>query len=283
MAEAVLNQLHTPSEPYAVLPRSSSDNRIIQEIGGTLDLAGFKLEHTHRILDFGCGTGRHVAVFREAGYDAYGVDLRDFFQSAPAGQKSWFSLSSNRYIYQLPYPDHYFDVIYSTHVLEHVVYYEPALEEMRRVLKPEGITIHIFPSKWRPIEPHFFAPFGGSIPWWPWLILWGMAGLVNPSLPKSLSLSERAAVNWKASRTNYTYYSLRELKFLFGLYFGNVRFVEKEFVLATVSTSRFSRLVKKASKVFPPIFWLYRHFHTRVVALDGYGDPERFREGWILY
>lgn len=261
----------------------TTDETILSQIKGTLALAGPPLKPSARILDLGCGSGSQARAFLNAGYDAYGVDLQDWVIREGSEDQKRFRVSLDPYIYRLPFPDNFFDVVYSARVLEHVVYYEPALKEMRRVLKPDGVSIHIFPSKWRPIEGHFRAPFGGAIRWWPWLKLWALLGMNNRKLPKELSRHERALVNWKASRTNYTYYSMRELKFLFGLFFSDIRFVEREFVSATRDQSSFSSRIDKLAKVFPAIFWLYRHFHTRVVVLSGYSDVQRNNGGLPLF
>lgn len=267
----------------AVAERIASTHGIIPQVKHSLSLLGFDLQLHHKILDFGCGSGRDVYAFRDVGYTTHGIDLHDFLALRSPDDRQWFRLSRDPHIYRLPFPDNYFDVIYSNQVLEHIVYYEPALQEMRRVLKPDGICIHIFPAKWRPIEAHFRAPFGGVIRWEPWLRLWAMLGVRNAGLPSGFSGKEHAAINWKASRTNYTYQSHKELKFLFGLFFSRVTFAEKEFVWATLAGSRFSRLINSIAKIFPLIFWLYRHFHTKVAVLSGYSDPERNRNGVILF
>jgi SAM-dependent methyltransferase len=266
-----------------ILERAKIEHSIFHQVQGTLSRLGFDLQQHHSILDFGCGSGHDVYELRDIGYQAFGVDLHDFLQLRSPDDRQWFRLSRDPCIYRLPYPDNHFDVIYSNQVLEHVVYYEPALQEMRRVLKPNGICIHIFPARWRVIEAHFRAPFGGAIRWEPWFKFWAMLGVHNPGLPAGLSAKEHAAINWKASRTNYTYHSHKELRFFFSLFFSRVTFAEKEFVGATLAASRVSRLTHSIAKVFPPIFWFYRQFHTKVAVLSGYSDPERSRDGVILY
>lgn len=271
----------SPSAASAGIEREGS---LVPQVVGTLARCGFKLNKSHFILDFGCGTGRHVAAFRDAGYCAYGVDIKGgLWESCAPDERSWLRLSPNRFIYQIPWPDSSFDVVYSNQVFEHLMHYEPALEEIRRVLKPQGVVINIFPSKWRLIEPHFFCPLGSWLRWWPWIKLWSMVGTACPTLPPGFTRSEKAEINWRTSRTHLAYHSLRELKFLFGLYFGRVRFAEKEFVLATLESSWFSRLINRASKVLPPTLWLYRHLHTKVAILDGYNQPARMVGNYDLY
>lgn len=256
---------------------------IVTIVKGTLHRVGFELQPSHSVLDFGCGSGRDVYAFRDAGYRAFGVDLKDFLHLRSSADRQWFELSSSPHIYQLPYPDNSFDVIYSNQVLEHVVHYEPALQEMRRVLKPDGVCLHVFPSKWRPIEAHFRAPFGGAIRWEPWLMLWAFLGLKNRGLPEGLSAREHARINWMASRTNYTYHSYKELRFLFSLYFSRVRFAEAAFVRATANVSAFSRLVGSMSSAVPAVYWFYRHFHTKVVVLEGTASVQRSCDDVVLF
>ena len=51
---------------------------------------------------------------------------------------------------KIPFPDNYFDIVFSSNVLEHVSKVEEFQEEIQRVLKDSGIAIHIVPStSWR--------------------------------------------------------------------------------------------------------------------------------------
>jgi 2-polyprenyl-3-methyl-5-hydroxy-6-metoxy-1,4-benzoquinol methylase len=38
-------------------------------------LALFKKHNVNRILDLGCGSGRHVIYFAKKGFDVYGIDV----------------------------------------------------------------------------------------------------------------------------------------------------------------------------------------------------------------
>ena len=67
----------------------------------------------------------------------------------------------------LPFPDKYFDIVITNHVIEHVgdqqkqIYH---LEEIRRVLKDDGIIYLAVPNRWRLIEPHYKLPL---LSWFP--------------------------------------------------------------------------------------------------------------------
>lgn len=244
---------------------------LVAALSAVMSKLGRPMGTAMSILDFGCGAGREVYRLRDCGYEnVLGVDLGDYLQLRAPGDSRWFSLSLDPHVYRLPYPDNSFDLVYSTQVLEHLRFYEPALSEIRRVLKPDGVCIHIFPSKWRLIEPHFRIPFGSFIRLAWYLRLWTYLGIRPPDRPAHSSRSQDAERSWQVSRTSLNYLTLKELRFFASLSFADVRFMEKEFVEANATFSRLSRLVHRLGQVFPPIFWLYRHFHTKVMVLSGY-------------
>jgi ubiquinone/menaquinone biosynthesis C-methylase UbiE len=109
-----------------------------------------------RILDVGCGDGRHLAMTRRvAGVTAVGVDLdaHDVGRAAerlrtldalpPAqggsvrGAGPWLTLRGD--IQRLPFPDGAFDCVIASEVLEHLPDDRGALAELTRVLRPGGI------------------------------------------------------------------------------------------------------------------------------------------------
>ena len=101
-----------------------------------------------RILDFGCGQGRHVREFRAVGYDVVGVDrLPDELHD---GREHLYSSDAQG---RFPFASDSFDFCYSTSVFEHVMDYDEAISEIWRVLRPGAWTLHIFPARWRPVEP----------------------------------------------------------------------------------------------------------------------------------
>lgn len=97
-----------------------------------------------RVLDFGCGSGITVSALSQAGYDAHGVDFSQEAISFGGGK----GIANLRAISdeKLPYPDASFDVITCMDVLEHLKDEQPALSEMRRVLKPGGLLIVMVPA-----------------------------------------------------------------------------------------------------------------------------------------
>ena len=68
----------------------------------------------------------------------------------------------------LPFADNTFDFVFSDQVLEHVQDHNLAFAEIARVMKPGGISLHIFPARLKPTEAHVFVPLGGVMQsrWW---------------------------------------------------------------------------------------------------------------------
>jgi SAM-dependent methyltransferase len=125
-----------------------------------------------RILDFGCGIGASVGTLLALGYDAYGVDVLEYWgrdydkfwhlaDRPPADIAARLKLVdlSN---YRLPFEDGTFDFCFSDQVLEHVFDYKTTMSEIVRVLKPGAASIHNFPGPNNLMEGHVNLPF-------PWL------------------------------------------------------------------------------------------------------------------
>jgi ubiquinone/menaquinone biosynthesis C-methylase UbiE len=124
----------------------------------TVDFRHFPLRAGERVLDLGCGEGRHViSAYLEQNVDAVGVDLNladlktarsKFEEFAQGGRtQSSFSLSSANAL-ALPFADNSFDKIICSEVLEHIPDYQGALKEIDRVLKPGGLFCASVPRHW---------------------------------------------------------------------------------------------------------------------------------------
>ena len=100
-----------------------------------------------RILDVGCGNGRHVVFFAEQGFDVYGVDISE---EAIEITNAWLQrkgLEANLKVgdvVKLPFENQYFEVVISHEVLDHVPFSEAkkAMQEIRRV-SADGAYIYI--------------------------------------------------------------------------------------------------------------------------------------------
>jgi ubiquinone/menaquinone biosynthesis C-methylase UbiE len=156
--------------------------------------------------------------------------------------------------YALPYPDGRFDFIFSDHVMEHVLDYGAVLREMRRVLRPGGFALHIFPSRYRVLESHLKVPFGGCLTSQRWFALWARFG-IGRAWHGAIPADEVARRNseWVSTRVNYL--PKREIRKACFHHFDTVRFVEAA-ALASLGHLRLPLLANLIST-----------FHVRVLLL----------------
>ncbi len=113
----------------------------------TVDFSKLALEPGFKVLDAGCGGGRHLSeAFRARGVSVVGIDLnRDDALKAHnttkimrhegehGGGESLVMVSD---VTRLPFADASFDIVICSEVLEHIPDHAQAIAEIIRVLKP---------------------------------------------------------------------------------------------------------------------------------------------------
>ncbi len=104
-----------------------------------------QLKITDSILEIGGGAGFQANYISQLGYNITSIDI----ESSVYSDNKIFPV----HIYDgknIPYPNQSFKVIFTSHVLEHITDYENFYKECDRVLKKDGIMIHVVPtSTWR--------------------------------------------------------------------------------------------------------------------------------------
>src|SRR5918993_4909977 len=93
------------------------------------------------VLDLGCGAGV-LALLKRKGVTLAGVDLST--ECALAARRNGYDATFRAELTRLPFADAIFDYVVSLDVLGHVGFEEKdkVLGEVRRVLRPEGVTMH---------------------------------------------------------------------------------------------------------------------------------------------
>jgi ubiquinone/menaquinone biosynthesis C-methylase UbiE len=232
--------------------------RRVRAILATARKLGIGLNPRSRILDFGCGLGYYTLALRKMGFTSFGCDVFDRCQGVAEACRSITTEQLFSIVpldnYRLPYSDGHFDFIFSDHVMEHVLDYSDTLREMRRVLRPGGFALHIFPSRYRILESHLKVPFGGCMTSPQWFALWARLG-VGRAWHGALPPDEMGRRNseWVSTRVNYL--SKKKIDRSCSQHFDTVRFVEGA-ALASFSRVR-----------MPLMESLISTFHVRALLL----------------
>lgn len=111
-----------------------------RELGLALAASGVDVSGLS-VLEIGSGNGAQLVALRARGASATGVDLAS---SVYSGQRLADIIDYDGET--LPFADRSFDVVFSSHVLEHVGDLPRLSGEMRRVLRPGGRALHVMPS-----------------------------------------------------------------------------------------------------------------------------------------
>jgi SAM-dependent methyltransferase len=197
---------------------------------------------------------------RERGFEGYGCDVRlresqTIAELAARGIVRPIQAEP----YRLLFDDGFFDLVFSCQVLEHVSDYRSALGEMRRVLRPGGVSLHIFPSRYRLLESHFHVPLAGVFhPYW-YLRLWAGLG-IRSARQKGMSAGETARYNFEALGDRTNYLPGKEIASYVGEFFEDWAFCE-------LAAARHSRLrpVYPVFRRIPFASSILGAFQTRVL------------------
>jgi SAM-dependent methyltransferase len=138
-------------------------------------LALLKRSKAERILDLGCGSGRHVVLFARKGLNVTGLDISS---EALRLARRWMRDEGLRARFvkascfePFPFTDGSFDAIVSVQVIHHARHADirRSIKEMRRVLRPGGLLFVSVPdthvrrdaSRFLRPEPRTLLPLDG--------------------------------------------------------------------------------------------------------------------------
>ena len=97
------------------------------------------------ILEIGAGAGWQAKALAEKGFSVEAIDI----ETAPYGDVRVWPVQKYDGVH-IPFPENYFDIVFSSNVLEHIAHIEQFQYEIKRILKPTGIAVHIIPTgSWR--------------------------------------------------------------------------------------------------------------------------------------
>ena len=97
------------------------------------------------LLEIGSGTGAQLELLATVCNSAVGIEVPDG-PYAPSPKVRIIQYDGKH----IPFPDGSFDVVFSSNVMEHIADEDSIHREMKRVLRPGGVAVHILPSaSWR--------------------------------------------------------------------------------------------------------------------------------------
>jgi len=218
-----------------------------------------------RILDLGCGAGDMVRILRQRGYLAWGSDI----EVRKGGDADLF-LPVDPSTGRIATGDGSFDVVISNQVLEHVMDLPQIFQEIRRILRPGGVSLHVFPSRWSLLEQHVNVPWGGVFRSRAYLQFWAMLGIRNQFQTGQAS-SQVAALNFGYLMDHTNYPSRRRLRAVIDPHFQNYTFVERDFLARYAGTAGLPRWKYRMIRgvLILHLEGLYRLFRARAIWLQG--------------
>lgn len=117
-----------------------------------------------KLLEIGTGSGGIAHYFAHHHFLQCEVDAVDVNDQRLLSDGYTFHQVKDT---SLPFPDDYFDVVITNHVIEHVGDKEAQLhhlQEIHRVMSPRGKGYLAVPNRWMLIEPHYRLAFLSWLP-----------------------------------------------------------------------------------------------------------------------
>ncbi len=145
----------------------------------TVDFDRLRLEPGRRLLDMGCGGGRHAFAALKRGAVVIALDYSEgelkevrntVAAMADAGEvpagTAWGAVNGDALA--LPFDDASFDAVVGSEVLEHIGDDEGAIAELARVLRPGGRMAVTVPTRWPEricwaLDHHYHDTPGGHV------------------------------------------------------------------------------------------------------------------------
>jgi 2-polyprenyl-3-methyl-5-hydroxy-6-metoxy-1,4-benzoquinol methylase len=103
-------------------------------------------QDSFRLLDAGCGNGRFLKHCSEMKMSLYGVDYSDKQLEFAKKESNTINYSQADLNEGIPFEDDYFDVIYTSEVIEHLYNPDFFLKEIKRVAKKDALIVISTPN-----------------------------------------------------------------------------------------------------------------------------------------
>jgi len=135
----------------------------------------FKKYKIKRVLDLGCGSGKHTIYLAEQEFEVYGIDISTEglkkTEQRLRGKNLKANLRAGSIYEKFPYEENFFDAIICIRTINHarIKSIRRAIKEIKRTLKPEGFVFVTTRRKrekekrlpFKVIAPHTYIPLEG--------------------------------------------------------------------------------------------------------------------------
>jgi SAM-dependent methyltransferase len=136
--------------------RSKADYRRFQIYQGTLVISYLETQGFHfhglRVLDLGCGNGGYSYVMAQAGANVISLDFR---RPKVDVSGTWVLADAS----EIPFVSSSFPFVFCASLIEHVPDPVKLVQEIGRVLTPDGVVYLSFPPFYSPVGGHQFKPY----------------------------------------------------------------------------------------------------------------------------
>lgn len=114
-----------------------------------LDLVTTKIPPRSKILEIGAGAGWQAQQLSALGHDVVAIEIAEDKEGAHKDYKEHQVFPVTGYDgSKIPTTGDDFDVVFSSNVLEHIPHVREFQKEILRVLRDDGIAIHVLPTLW---------------------------------------------------------------------------------------------------------------------------------------
>lgn len=141
--------LQKTKEDYNLIAEDFSSTRSF--IWPELNVLTNYVKDYEKVLDLGCGNGRLFEIFKNKEIEYFGIDNSEKLIGIAKKNIPFINFQIADAL-KLPFPDNYFDKVFSVAVLHHIPSKEFRLQffkEIKRVLKPKGELILTVWGLWR--------------------------------------------------------------------------------------------------------------------------------------
>ena len=120
------------------------NNKNYKKLDQRLKIMANLVDKNQKILDLGCGTGTLIKLLTKKNKEVEGIDISK--KVVKIGQKKGLKIKVADLHKTFPYPKKHFDTITAGEIIEHIYDTDFFLEEISRVLKPNGYLILSTPN-----------------------------------------------------------------------------------------------------------------------------------------